>query len=444
MNNYKIPRNVKQIGNIDENLRVYMEDYVYSYLLQYAKAHENEESIAILIGRCMIIDNKKVLFISGAIQGLHTEVKKGILTFSNETYDYIEEQRLKHFKGLEIVGWMLSQPGYGTYLSTGHMNYHIDNFKKPYQVMFVLDTIEKMNTFFQYDKEKSEIKEMEGFFVFYEKNLEMQEYIAENKIEVKVEDETDKVVKVRKPEVSEIKKEEPLEKIEGVEIEKNKEENKKENKEEGEEVEKNKINIVTIDKSKKVNKKQKAKLPSLNPQLIASAVVIGLVATMGFNVVKSESRIMELERDINVLTQAYNMLVTHINNTENVSQVFASSDVKIETPIIEEMPEEDEVKTNEELKSEELQEDDLSLYEESVEVEFIEDEDIDNEENSETRVIETFTTNKDNYYIVRQGDSLIGISRYIYGTDDMQQAIMDANNIEDPNKIYFGMKLLLP
>ncbi len=421
MEEYKIPTNVKQIGNVDNSLRIYIEDYVYSYLVQYAKANMNEESIAVLIGRCMIIDGKKVLFISGAIQGLYAESKKGIISFSNETYNYIEEQRLKHFKGLEVVGWMLSQPGYGTYLSSGHMNYHIDNFKKPYQVMFVLDTVEKMNTFFQYDKDEAEIKEMEGFFVFYEKNQEMQEYMAENKIEVKIEDEVDKIVKVRKPE----KEDKDI-----------KEDNFYEREE-------SKINIATIDKTKKININKKEnifKLPNLNPQLLAGGLILTVMATMSINSVKSENKIVELEENINVLTQAYNMLVTHVNNSDNVSQVFASSDIQIEEPEeIQEMPEENKIKTNEELDMEE----DLSIYESEVEIEFVED-NLTYREETEGEIVETFNSNDEGYYIVKQGDSLIGISRTVYGTDNMQQAIMDANDIQDPNKIYFGMKLLLP
>ncbi len=435
MDTYKIPTNVKQIGNVDNELRVYIEDYVYSYLLQYAKSNDNDESIAMLIGRCMIIDNKKVLFISGAIQGLHAETKKGILTFSDETYEYVEEQRLKHFKGLEIVGWMLSQPGYGTYLSTGHINYHINNFKKPYQVMFVLDTIEKMNTFFQYDKKDSEVKEMEGFFIFYDKNAEMQEYMLENRIETKVE-EVNKQIKVRKiePKNEKIEKVEKIDKVEEKELENKKDKNEITQKRE------NKINVITIDKTKRGKKVENIKKPTLklNQQLLAGSLALAVTATIGINAIASDNKITKLENDVNVLTQAYNLLVTHVNNSDNVSQVFASNDVKISEVEnnVEEMPKEDEIKTDIELETDNV---DLSELQDEVSVEIIEEDTFEEEQN-----IETFVTNAPDYYVVKQGDSLISISRHIYGTDAMQQKIMDANNIEDPNKIYFGMKLLLP
>ncbi len=435
MDTYKIPTNVKQIGDVDDELRVYIEDYVYSYLLQYAKANDNDESIAMLIGRCMIIDNKKVLFISGAIQGIHAESKKGILTFSDETYDYIEEQRLKHFKGLEIVGWMLSQPGYGTYLSTGHINYHINNFKKPYQVMFVLDTIEKMNTFFQYDKESAEVKEMEGFFIFYEKNAEMQEYMAKNRIETKIEEES-KEIKVRKPAFKPTEKEVEKEEVKKV-VKENKLSIKRDKNLEPEK--ENKINVITIDKTKKIENKHTAK--TLNPKykqyVLAGGLALVVMGTVGMSSIVRDNKITKLENDVSVLTQAYNLLVTHVNNSDNVSEVFASNDVQVtENKNINDMEEEDKTKTDTELESESM---DFGTLEEEVVVEVINEDDV-KEESS----VQTFTDIKPEYYIVNQGDSLISISRLIYGTDNMQQKIMEANNIEDPNKIYFGMKLLLP
>ncbi len=47
-------------------------------------------------------------------------------------------------------------------------------------------------------------------------------------------------------------------------------------------------------------------------------------------------------------------------------------------------------------------------------------------------------------YTIRQGDSLISICREVYGNDEMMDILMEANNITDPNKIYYGMVIKLP
>ena len=47
-------------------------------------------------------------------------------------------------------------------------------------------------------------------------------------------------------------------------------------------------------------------------------------------------------------------------------------------------------------------------------------------------------------YTVRKGDTLLKISRRIYGRDDEIDAICSLNGIEDSDRILEGQKLLLP
>jgi nucleoid-associated protein YgaU len=47
-------------------------------------------------------------------------------------------------------------------------------------------------------------------------------------------------------------------------------------------------------------------------------------------------------------------------------------------------------------------------------------------------------------YVVQRGDSLNAISLHFYGTTDMVTAIMTLNDIDDPDRIFFGKVLLLP
>lgn len=56
----------------------------------------------------------------------------------------------------------------------------------------------------------------------------------------------------------------------------------------------------------------------------------------------------------------------------------------------------------------------------------------------------TQTTNIPQYYVVCEGDTLRTISYQIYGNYDHVDEICRWNNIEDPNNILYGQKLLLP
>ena len=51
---------------------------------------------------------------------------------------------------------------------------------------------------------------------------------------------------------------------------------------------------------------------------------------------------------------------------------------------------------------------------------------------------------KKNFYTVKKGDALVDISRKMYGTIKKVDLIKRANGIEDENKIYIGQKILIP
>ncbi|MDR1688501.1 MAG: LysM peptidoglycan-binding domain-containing protein [Clostridiales bacterium] len=181
MSDFEFPTNVRQIGSIGSGLKIYMEDYVSSYLQQYAASGGYDEKLAFLIGRSLVIDNAEVLFISGAVSGKHLVEAGGILTFGSMSFDYAKEQINSFFESQEIVGQMLSQPGYGTFLNANYAAHHMEVFKKPYQVIFVVDPIEKTNSFYAFDKAKGEMTESRGYFIYYEKNTGMHEYMLQNK-----------------------------------------------------------------------------------------------------------------------------------------------------------------------------------------------------------------------------------------------------------------------
>jgi len=185
MHDFTLPANIKQIGSIDDGLRIYIEDYVCTFLHQYAEAGGFNERIAMLVGRHMVIDGQSILFVGGAIHGKYAEKHEGYLRFSDKSIDYTEEMLEEHFPGMEVVGWMQSQPSYGTYLNQNYGAYHLRQFRKPYQVMFVADPLERVNAFYTVNpsavKPSERIIQLGGYFIYYEKNANMHEYMLANK-----------------------------------------------------------------------------------------------------------------------------------------------------------------------------------------------------------------------------------------------------------------------
>jgi len=185
MKDFQLPSNIKQIGSIGDGLRIYMEDYVCTFLQQYAESAGFEERLAFLLGKHMVIDGQQYLFINGALYGRYAEKFEGHLRFSEKSIIYADESLDEFFSGMEIVGWAQSQPSYGTYLNQFYAAYHLRQFRRPHQVLFVLDPLERANAFYAANptaKTPAErVAEIPGYFIYYEKNTQMHEYMLVNK-----------------------------------------------------------------------------------------------------------------------------------------------------------------------------------------------------------------------------------------------------------------------
>jgi len=185
MHDFTLPANIKQIGSIGDGVRIYMEDYVCTFLQQYAESGGFNERLAFLVGRHMVIDGQEILFIGGAIHGKYTEKQEGFMRFSEKSARHAEDMLEEHFPSMEIVGWMQSQPSYGTYLNQHYGAYHLRQFRKPFQVLFVMDPLERANAFYMANPDAltpaDRMTEVPGYFIYYEKNTNMHEYMLADK-----------------------------------------------------------------------------------------------------------------------------------------------------------------------------------------------------------------------------------------------------------------------
>ncbi len=198
MNNLGFPINVKQIGRIDDKMKIYIEDNVHSYINKLSRVKSDKTTLGALVGRCILMDGQKILFITGAIDVKHTEIVDGLLVFSKRSEEYIESQRNQYFNGYEIVGWILNQPTFGNFLSDSYEQYHLNNFPEEYHTLLVTDYTEKQQSFYVQNNDGTALLESSGFFVYYDKNENMFKYLEQDKIQGFVDEQpTQKIYKPR-------------------------------------------------------------------------------------------------------------------------------------------------------------------------------------------------------------------------------------------------------
>ncbi len=435
----EIPTNIKQIGTIGEGMRIYVEDYVCTYLQQYCESAGYEERLAILVGKHLIIDNQMVLFISGAIQGIHTKADKGITTFTEQMWDFCREEIRKYFKGLEIVGWAQSQPGFGTFLNTNYSTYHINNFTNPHQVLFVIDPVEKVNTFFCLDKETGSLAETRGYFIYYDKNRGMHEYMLNNKVIV----DSVKEIKEKQKEVGNA----------------------------GEEIDETPLGLLMSRKKNNTPKRANAvtdQRKTVNMLVSLSAVLLLVCVIMGAGLIQSDERISLMEKQLTQLNTAYRDLLVQIkdgkteavfaaqstltededteakmlealrqNTNEQLTQQPNVIEQPIVEPIVQATPE--PVTTAVEPVAEPIVEAPQQTPEPTPQPTSEPATNATPEELSNSTSLEVPDT-----YTVEKGDNLGSISFKFYGTTKMIDKIMEINDMDNPDTLFYGKVIKLP
>ena len=422
MSDFTLPTNIKQIGSIGDGLRIYIEDYVCTFLHQYAEAGGYGERLAFLVGRHLVIDGQPILFISGAIHGKYTEEYEGFLRFSEKSRDYAEAMLDEHFPMMEIVGWMQSQPSYGTYLNQHYATYHLRQFRKAYQVMFVVDPIERSNAFYSPDPDaltpSERMAEVSGYFIYFEKNVNMHEYMLANKV---VEYTPKNSTMVEKPLMTFTEEEEQTKPFSYERDDDDAYKGYGSHQLEPEEV-------IRRHQAEKARRKapvaEQKRALNMVASLCAVLFIVSFILGVGF--IRSQDRIDTLEEEIRLLNIGMrNVLAQSVPAEDNpLAPAFATE----ESPVVYDTPPADYTVLPTTEPTPQPEPPPPSPPPANI---------------NEAETTEVFATIPESYTI-QYGDSLISISMLFFDTADMVEAIMYLNGIENPNHIVAGRTIALP
>ncbi|OON93351.1 MAG: hypothetical protein ATN31_06565 [Candidatus Epulonipiscioides saccharophilum] len=184
---------LKPVGDLETEHIVYIEDYAHTYLYQYAATSPHHELSAVLIGQ-RYEENKETIIV-GMIPIAQKYLSADDLWLSEEGLKMVNREKEKYFQGASIVGWLHMQPGYGTMVSSKEIKIHREFFRDKYSLLLLVDSVNRVETFFAYDDET--LKEQTGYYLFYDQNPAMQEYMMDNPLlteEDQIEEVPDKAV----------------------------------------------------------------------------------------------------------------------------------------------------------------------------------------------------------------------------------------------------------
>ncbi len=461
------PRNIRQIGEAAKDKRIYLEDYAIAYLRQVKGA--------VLLGEAVRIKGTRCYFISGAI-----EVPDG--NFDEENWNYVLAEAKKAFEGLSVIGWFLKAEEIPEELNEEDMQVYREHFPGQEAILVVYNELEKEEGV--YLTLDGFLRRQSGYYIYYEKNQCMQDYLVGKNEGRKVEKEavvSDQAIQSfrRIIENKQQKKKNAVKEIPKEPEETSEEQSEKED-------------ILTTPKRMDLRerrlKEQEGEKKSRTIQFLytASTFLVLTILVIGITMINNYDKMKEMEQTIAYMTE--NLPVSAgigtekaETDTENQRQVVIDARTG-ETELLEGILSESEL-PEEQDSGEQTAEKENPAPGETASVEEAAASNQDglpkaasaaesagqNETETEdpSEVFQTVSPNREAEqtadpvsgeiqasappihasqatYTVKFGDTLADICTRYYGTTDRLQELCDLNHITDPNAIMPGEKLVLP
>ena len=399
---FKMPKNVRQIGNNSSDKKIYVEDYVMTFIRQLAGDNYSSSKTAVLVGQYVRIENASMIFISGALELEGFDLSTGD-TFTNEVWTSIYENIKKYFVECEIVGWYLAGP---SYLLEDHEKIrktHLDNFAGQDKTLMTYDSMEREEAFWFYKDNK--LAKQEGYYIYYDKNEDMQTYMIEHNNKGSQEAEYDDRVAKEIRAVLDNKKPEKKE------------------------------------KRKSVESKGAPRLIYAAGTLLAVILLIAAAAMLD-----NYDQMKTMQDTLDSLAKNYQLNYKESGGINNPLEaaVLENAQAREDTGEISDPVESGE---GEDVGGESL---DVEIL--PGDVSPIEEDPVSPSEKPDKKVTdkptrkpdESPSENEKKYYTVSAGDTLAGISYKLYDSPNYITEIMRLNNIDDENYIYIGQKLIVP
>lgn len=166
-----LPKDIKQMGKPDIGDRIYVENQVYQRMHPY----ENPEEMTayVLLGRFENYAGKQCVFVEAAILLEEMAFEGEVPLWNDQTWAYIYKQLKHEYDNMVIVGWALDIKGQLPNMTARMEALHQSHFGGAHQVLFLMDSLEREEAF--YCNRSGRLYRREGFYVYYRKTREREQ-----------------------------------------------------------------------------------------------------------------------------------------------------------------------------------------------------------------------------------------------------------------------------
>lgn len=398
----QIPKNVRQIGNVSDSPKIYVEDYVDTFFAQLSDKYRNDPQKplgAFLIGDFQTYEGEDYVYIYGAIQMQELRVSGMEYLIDDETWKRAYEECKQFFEDGELIGWFVVRDDAEKAPGNSTVKLHKKSFPKKNTVFIICDPQEKEETY--YVHKMNDLMEIGGHYTYYEKNPCMQDYMISSR---------------------------------------------KKNGAVQTEVVEDKAAQNFRDLARKQGRRTRQKhqgnfVYAMSVGLVLVLVIMGVAMLNNFNKIrKAQNQIEEVAGTINTVKDSDNSGSSNEGNDPNGGQADGSEDGTADenTGAEKSNSASDKKAEGDDGTSKNDTDGDASTNSSQAK-------NSQSDEVVEASAVPSSSTNgSDGVYVVEKGDTLAIISKKMYGDVTHVDAICRMNGLSNGNLIYIGQKLILP
>lgn len=383
------PRNFRQIGTPEGEKHIFIEDYVYTYL-HPAFLGMNERRVCILVGRTETHGKNTNIYVNGAFELPEIAYCGTAPVFQEKIRTEICTLIKRYFDGSTLLGWFYDEKGTAPCLTPELERIMKNFFGGNNRLLLLSDSLEKEETLYIY--EDGAVHKKEGYYIYYERNQAMQEYMIVS----------------RKDTPQEVKPEEVRD-----------------------EALKNYRELV-LNRPKK-----NFQLPAFHSLVYESGLLVVIaIIVVGISMFNNYEKMKKLETAVSVMEQKNGS-----SGTDPAPDTETQTKLVIEDLAGQVEPTEKENAENLQVADNTAAPDNMAAPDSTAAPDNTSDQaaSASTQPQSEAEIIL-----QQGYYIVQPGDSMISISKKIYQDASHVADLCAANGIENVDNIKVGEKLILP
>ena len=321
-----------------------------------------------------MVENDTIIYVKGAIEGQNLELDLDETVFNDEVWREIYQQKDRLFPGLEVIGWALLRMGFSVRLNDKIKKTHFENFPGEGKVLYMIDDLENEDAFYVYRGQ--DLVRQSGYYIYYDKNPMMREYLAERREGMQESENYEKMMENMRDE------------------------------------------RLIRQFREKVSRKTKSSQRKGRFRTFSTAAAVVVMMIMGGSMYYYAQQDQSINfRD--VVNGAVNTMGKGVK--DQVEDKSETTKEKTVTKILDTRASTENKKNTTKVKKT-------------------------TEKSTAATSVKKTNVSKYKYYkyTVKKGETLVSISRKVYGTQKLVQRIKTANTLNDQNQIYPGQKLIIP